>query len=161
MAAVSLLGIPHDDNSSFLRGAAEAPPRIRRELFCDAYTMWSETGIDLGVAGRLIDHGDIQFDPASDPWDLVERNVARTLESGDPLLCLGGDHAITYPILRAVRRRHSALTILHIDAHADIYDAYQGNQRSHASPCDISNLTATVAAKLAKELAGMMVKRRA
>lgn len=134
MAAISLLGIPHDDNSSFLKGPADAPPLIRRELHSDAYSMWSETGIDLGVAGRWIDHGDIRFDGASDPWDVVERNVARAMESGDPLVCLGGDHAITHPILRAVRRRHPVLTILHIDAHPDIYDAYHGNPRSHASP---------------------------
>jgi agmatinase len=56
------------------------------------------------------------------------------MESGDPLICLGGDHAITHPIMRAVRRRHPNLTILHIDAHPDIYHAYQGNPRSHTSP---------------------------
>ncbi len=95
--------------------------------------MWSETGIDLGVAGRLVDHGDIQFG-ASDPWELIERTVGRAMESGHPLISIGGDHAITYPIMRAVRRRHAELTILHIDAHADIYNAYQGNPRSHASP---------------------------
>ena len=134
MSKLSLLGIPHDDNSSFMKGPAEAPPLIRRELHSDAYSMWSETGIDLGAAGRLVDHGDIQFDGASDPWDVIEREVGRAMESGDPLLCLGGDHAITHPILRAVRRRHSRLTILHIDAHSDIYHAYQGNPRSHASP---------------------------
>ena len=134
MQKISVLGIPHDDNSSFMKGAAEAPPLIRRELQCDAYNMWSETGVDLGVDGRLTDLGDIQFDGGSDPWDLVEHNVARALECGDPLICLGGDHAITHPIMRAVRRRHNKLTILHIDAHADIYHAYQGNLRSHASP---------------------------
>ena len=134
MQKISLLGIPHDDNSSFKKGASEAPPLIRRELQCDAYSMWSETGVDLGVEGRLADLGDIQFDGASDPWDLIEQNVARALERGDPLICLGGDHAITHPIMRAVRRRHKKLTILHIDAHADIYHAYQGNLRSHASP---------------------------
>ena len=46
---------------------------------------------------------------------------------------LGGDHAITHPIMRAVRRRHKSLTILHIDAHPDIYDAYEGNRRSQTS----------------------------
>ena len=46
---VCLLGIPHDDNSSFMKGAAEAPALIRRELHSDAYSMWSETGIDLSV----------------------------------------------------------------------------------------------------------------
>jgi arginase len=134
MIKLSVLGIPHDDNSSFMRGAAEAPDLIRRELHCDAYSMWSETGVDLGVAGRLMDHGDIKFDSAADPWDVIEQNVGRVMESGDPLICLGGDHAITHPIMRAVRRRHPNLTILHIDAHADIYHAYQGNLRSHASP---------------------------
>jgi arginase len=134
LAPVSILGIPHDENSSFLRGPAEAPPLIRREFASDAYTSWSETGIDLGVAGRVVDHGDIEFDTAADPWDVIERSVAGALDAGGPLICLGGDHAITHPILRAVRRRHSRLTILHIDAHPDIYHAYQDNPRSHASP---------------------------
>jgi len=134
MAKISLLGIPHDDNSSFMKGAAEAPALIRRELYSDAYSIWSETGIDLGVAGRLADRGDLQFDGARDPWDVIERDVELAMESGDPLICLGGDHAITHPIMRAVRRRHPSLTILHIDAHPDIYHAYQDNPRSHASP---------------------------
>lgn len=134
MAKLSLLGIPHDDNSSFLKGAAEAPAHIRRELHSDAYSIWSETGFDLGAPGVLTDHGDVRFVGGGDPWDLIEQEVARAMEPGDPLICLGGDHAITHPILRAVRRRHPQLTIVHIDAHADIYHAYQGNPRSHASP---------------------------
>jgi agmatinase len=144
MAAVSLLGIPNDDNSSFMKGPAEAPALIRREFRSDAYSNWSETGIDLSAAGRVVDRGDIQFDGTRDPWDLIEQTVGRVLESGDPLICLGGDHAITHPIMRAVRRHHApsanadirprGLTILHIDAHPDIYHAYQGNPRSHTSP---------------------------
>lgn len=134
MVHVSLLGVPHDANSSTMRGAAEAPPLVRRELHSDASSIWSETGVDLGAPGRLVDHGDIQFDDSCDPWVVIERDVGRALESGDPLICLGGDHAITHPIMRAVRRHHPALTILHIDAHPDIYHAYQGNPRSHTSP---------------------------
>ena len=134
MTRIALLGIPHDENSSYLRGAAEAPPLIRRDLWSDAYSTWSETGVELGAAGTVIDHGDIQFDGSIDPWERIEREVGRALESGDPLICLGGDHAITHPIMRAVRRRQRRLTILHIDAHADIYHAYEGNLRSHASP---------------------------
>jgi agmatinase len=133
LAKISLLGIPHDDNSSFMKGPAEAPALIRRELHSDAYSIWSETGVDLGVEGRIVDHGDIRFDGAGDPWELIERNVESAMEPGDPLLCLGGDHAITHPIMRAVRRRHPSLTILHIDAHPDMYEAYQGNPRSHTS----------------------------
>ena len=134
MTKISLLGIPNDDNSSYMKGASEAPALIRRELHSDAYSMWSETGFDFSVTGRLMDYGDIQFDSVSDPWELIELHVGTAMESGDPLICLGGDHAITHPIMRAVRRRHPNLTILHIDAHPDIYHAYQGNPRSHTSP---------------------------
>jgi arginase len=134
VSKVSILGIPHDEYSSFLRGAAEAPPLIRRELHSDAYNGWSEAGVDLGATGRLVDHGDLAFDRERDPWDVIERGVARALDGGEPLICLGGDHAITHPIVRAVRQRHARLTIVHIDAHADIYHAFQDNPRSHASP---------------------------
>jgi arginase len=134
MGAISLLGVPHDENSSFMRGPAEAPDRIRSELVSDAYSQWTETGVDLGAGGRLVDRGDVKFDGATDAWAAIERDVARAMEAGGPLICLGGDHAVTHPILRAVRRRHARLTILHVDAHPDIYHAYQGNPRSHASP---------------------------
>jgi len=134
MVAVALLGIPNDDNSSWMKGPAEAPQPIRREFGSDAYSNWSETGIDLGVPGRIVDLGDVQFDGVRDPWQLIEQDVGRALVSGSPLISIGGDHAITHPILRAVRRHHPNLTILHIDAHPDIYDAYQGNPRSHTSP---------------------------
>ncbi len=114
-----------------MKGAAEAPALIRSDLHSDAHSIWSETGIDLG--GRIMDHGDIQFDGATDPWDLIEQNVTRAMEPGHPLICLGGDHAITHPIMRAVSRRHPKLTILHIDAHPDIYHIYEGNPRSQTS----------------------------
>jgi arginase len=103
-------------------------------LLSDAYSSWSESGIDVGAAGRLNDHGDIQFDGPSDSWDLIEQRVGQAMESGNPLICLGGDHAITHPITRAVRRRHPNITIFHIDVHPDIYHEYHGNTRSHTSP---------------------------
>lgn len=134
MNSVSLLGVPHDENSSFMRGASEGPALIRRALNCDAYSINSETAVDLGAPGQLVDHGDISFEGAADPWDRIEERVGGVMDSGGPLICLGGDHAISHPILRAVRRRNARLTILHIDAHSDIYDAYLGNRRSHASP---------------------------
>lgn len=133
MTSISLLGVPHDENSSFMRGPAEAPSHIRRELRSDAYTICSESSIDLGVQGRLVDIGDVEFKDNIDAWESIESRVWSATGNGSPLICLGGDHAITHPIMRAVRRRHAKLTILHIDAHADIYHAYQNNLRSHAS----------------------------
>jgi arginase len=134
MAKVSLLGVPHDENSSYKRGSAEGPAHIRREMFSDVLTSWAESGFDVGADGAVRDCGNIAFDGKEDAWAVIEREVARALDHGDPLLCLGGDHAITHPIMRAVRARHSNLTIVHIDAHPDIYHVYQGNMRSHTSP---------------------------
>ncbi len=49
-------------------------------------------------------------------------------------MSLGGDHSITYPIVKAVARRHPELTIFHFDAHPDLYDEFEGNRLSHACP---------------------------
>jgi len=134
MTSVSLLGVPHDDYSSHLKGAAGAPGPVREVLWSDAHGLVSETRVDLGEPGRLIDHGDVAFDPATDPWDAIEAKVEEVLEAGHPLISLGGDHAVSHPILRATRKRHPRLTIVHIDAHSDLYDVYQDNRRSHACP---------------------------
>ena len=47
---------------------------------------------------------------------------------------LGGDHAVTYPVLRAVAARHGPVDILHFDAHPDLYDSYEGSRLAHACP---------------------------
>lgn len=128
MTSVSLLGIPHDENSSFLRGPAQAPPLIRAELNSDCYGGSSELGVD--VLGALNDLGDLTFG-AGDPWEAITEAVAA---APGPVMCLGGDHAVTWPILRAIARRRGPVSILHIDAHPDLYEAFQDNPRSHASP---------------------------
>lgn len=134
MTPVHLLGIPHDEHSSFIRGAAEAPPAIRAELFSSAYNMWTETGIDLGGPGILVDEGDAVLDGSHDAWEEIEAAVLRVVQHGQPTICLGGDHAITHPIVRAFRKRYERLSILHFDAHPDLYENFEGDPRSHASP---------------------------
>lgn len=56
--------------------------------------------------------------------------------SQEPLrpLVLGGDHSISFPVVRAVSEQLGGpVDILHLDAHPDIYDAFEGNKYSHAS----------------------------
>ncbi|MGZ4732923.1 MAG: agmatinase [Terriglobales bacterium] len=127
-----LLGIPFDANSSFLRGAAGAPAAIRTALHSSAGNYWTESGVDLGLKGSFQDGGDVQF--SSDPFPSIEHAVAEILERGLRPICLGGDHSITFPILRAVGKRVPALTIIHFDAHPDLYDELDGNRMSHACP---------------------------
>lgn len=58
--------------------------------------------------------------------------VETQLEAARQVITLGGDHSITYPILQAFRQRHDDLTVVHIDAHPDLYDDLDGNPLSHA-----------------------------
>jgi agmatinase len=129
-----MLWIPCDENSSFLRGAALAPPRIREAFHSDSANSWSESGIDLGESGVIFDAGDLDFQTASSHFEEIESAVALLLENGLAPICLGGDHAVTYPIIKACRKHYPRLNLLQFDAHPDLYDELLGNRFSHASP---------------------------
>lgn len=132
---VSVLGIPFDANSSFLRGPAQAPKLIRQALNSDSTNLWTEDGFDLGRNDAIHDTGDLDLPDEPVPaFAAVEAGVGRTLDLGYPLICLGGDHSISYPILKAFHARWPDLTILHFDAHPDLYDQLSGNRLSHACP---------------------------
>ena len=64
----------------------------------------------------------------------IEGAVGKLLDANLRVMSLGGDHAVTFPILRAFARRYPKLSILHFDAHPDIYDEFEGNRFSHACP---------------------------
>lgn len=129
-----LLGIPLDHNSSFLRGPALAPPLIRAALHSDSWNSCSETGVDLGTAGAFEDAGDLTNMEAPDAYTRIEQAIAKIIEAGKRPVGLGGDHSVTYPVLRAVGRLVPGLTLIHFDAHPDLYEDYEGNPHSHASP---------------------------
>jgi len=133
MGAPTLLGIPFDASSSYLRGAAEAPAKIREALRCDASNPWTETGVDLGVSGVCGDAGDLVF-AEKNAFAAIEAGVCALVEQGKRPVSLGGDHSITYPIVKAVARFHPGLTIFHFDAHLDLYEDFGGNRLSHACP---------------------------
>ena len=130
---LALVGIPDDSNSSFFRGAAEAPPTIRAQLFSDAFNMWTELGVDLGEH-VFFDAGDLNLGEDPDAWTAIQSAVEVVLDHGLPPICLGGDHAITYPIVKGFRNKYDKLSILHFDAHPDLYDNFDNNPHSHASP---------------------------
>jgi agmatinase len=134
----TLLGIPLDVNSSYLRGPTGAPAKIREVLRSDASNKWTELGVDLGAVGAFMDAGDLRLNDSreniGDDFAEIERAVGELLEKGENPVSLGGDHSVTYPILRAVERRYSDLTIVHFDAHPDLYDEFEGSRVSHACP---------------------------
>jgi agmatinase len=131
---LAIIGIRYDENSSFTKGAADAPPQIRAALRSDAWNLTSENGTDLSDDSIFFDAGDIEPVAGSDMLTLIENSIYTLIGDGLTPISLGGDHSITHPIVRAFARKYRDLSILHFDAHPDIYDSYQGNRNSHASP---------------------------
>jgi agmatinase len=135
VTTIGLLGVPWDGSSSFARGAAEAPPLIRQALHSASSNTWNERGDDLSSDRLLIDHGDLALpEDAAAAREAIEHGVREVVASGQRPLMLGGDHSITYPVLRAFRGRSEPLSVLHLDAHADLYDELDGDRYSHACP---------------------------
>jgi arginase len=131
---IRLLGLPTDINSSFERGAAKAPPVIREALWSDRANLSTELGSEIGVDIQINDDGDLPLNETADDDALITAAVAAIIEGGGVPLCLGGDHSVTYPVVQAIAARYGAISILHFDAHPDIYHDFGGNPRSHASP---------------------------
>ena len=130
----TLIGLPYDASSSFLRGAAAAPPLIRAALASPASNDWSESGIDLGAPGVLADAGDLALPATAEARALITAGIAAVLAGGGIPLALGGDHSVSYPILAALGPRHPGLTLVQVDAHPDLYDSFEGDRFSHACP---------------------------
>ncbi len=131
---LAIIGFPYDHNSSFMQGPAEAPPAIRSALRSDSSNLWTEAGIDLGRPGLLYDAGDRKVAQESNPFDDITTAISELLHRQLRPIILGGDHSITYPSVRAISATWKDLTILHFDAHPDLYDHFEGNRESHACP---------------------------
>ena len=131
---VALIGIMSDANSSYQRGTAAAPVFIRRALHCGSANLCSELGVNLVGQSGFVDIGDRQVADEPESFLSIEDDIYSIIEAGALPLTLGGDHAITYPVLRAINRAHGPVNILHFDAHPDLYDDYENNPFSHASP---------------------------
>jgi agmatinase len=133
-AKVRLIGLPTDSHSSFLRGAAAAPPLIRAALHSDHGNAAAESGAELGSDIMLEDAGELPL--CEDPGDFarIEAAARTALEDGTVPLFLGGDHMVTNPIVAGLAAVGGPLNILHFDAHPDLYEDFGGDPLSHASP---------------------------
>ena len=134
--SIHLIGVPTDQNSSFERGAAFGPASIRDALWSDRGNLSTQSGLEIGIDIDLIDKGDLHLsdtDCASDDM-FIKVAITEAMEAGAVPISLGGDHAVTYPLVAAIAEIHGPVSILHFDAHPDLYANFEENPRSHASP---------------------------
>lgn len=129
MYKIIIQGIKFDEKSSYEKGPRLAPPIIREVLNCGSANMYTENLITIENEA-IEDKGDFEI---SDYFD-IEKITKKHLKTGAKILSLGGDHSITFPIIKAHHEKYPKLDILHIDAHCDLYNDYEGDSYSHACP---------------------------
>ncbi len=130
----ALIGAPTDVNSSFLRGPAKAPPLVRAALWSDSANRASELGPEFGIDMTLEDLGDLPLVEAPEDHAMIAEAVRAAAGRGLAPVLLGGDHSVTWPAIEGLIEVTGPVEILHFDAHPDVYDDFDGNPRSHASP---------------------------
>lgn len=130
-ANLILLGLPFDEGCSCGKGSSEAP-KVMRELsyFLPAFSM---NGSDIrGI--KIYDAGNVES--GNDFYERVKAKADEVFSFNKFNLFLGGDHSVTIPLqqsfLDKALKEHKTPVIIHIDAHPDICDFYDGSSYSHA-----------------------------
>ncbi len=96
--------------------------------------MATESGAELGREIALEEFGNLPLDETAGDFDRIRDSASAAAKAGTAPLFLGGDHMVTNPIVAGLAEVHGPLNILHFDAHPDLYDDFEGDPLSHASP---------------------------
>lgn len=131
---IGLLGIPYDGALTNRPGARHGPREVRNQSSL-MRAINHATRVNPYELCRIADVGDVPFDSAFD-IEATHKNitdfVAALVEANVMPLSCGGDHSVTLPVLRAVANEPVAL--IHIDAHTDTWDSFQGSKFNHGAP---------------------------
>ncbi len=131
---VAVVGVPTDDAVSFRSGARFGPEAIRSaSVLLRPYN--PELRVDVVERLSMVDFGDAPTVPGYHLETLarVEAFLRPVHEAGVVPLCLGGDHSIVLAELRAAAAVHGPLALVHLDAHADVWDQYYGVRYFHGT----------------------------
>ena len=131
-AKVVVLPVPLESTTSYVSGTRNGPREI---LVASSHMeLWDdETNTDIHPIGiYTLPEMELPFDDMGDIMEEIRRVTAEVLEHGKFPVVLGGEHSITAPIVAAVAAKHPGLSVLQIDAHADLRDTYMGTRFNHA-----------------------------
>jgi len=132
---VAFVGVPFDIGTSNRAGARFGPRQIRTEsCLIRPYNMATRAAPFDSL--QVADIGDIAINTFNleKSVTIIEQAYDKILEQGCKPLTMGGDHTISLPILRALKKQHGPVGIVHVDAHADINDHMFGERIAHGTP---------------------------
>ncbi|SFF75551.1 agmatinase [Halobacillus alkaliphilus] len=129
-----IYGMPMDWTVSFRPGSRFGPSRIREaSIGLEEYSPYLDRHLE---EIKYHDAGDLLL-PFGNPQksiDIIEDYMDELLDKGKIPFGLGGEHLVTWPVLKAMYRKYPELAVLHIDAHADLREEYEGEALSHSTP---------------------------
>jgi len=125
---IAVSGIPFDAATSFRPGARFGPKAIREASVQLAELLAYPDGIDPFKTLAVTDYGDCELDYGfhSNVVSQIEAHAKTILDSGTEMLTFGGDHFITYPLLRAHAEKFGPIALVHFDAHTDTWPDEDG-----------------------------------
>ncbi|MEO0974073.1 MAG: agmatinase [Pseudomonadota bacterium] len=132
---LAVVGVPFDLATTNRAGARGGPAAVRAASSVMAWERPYGLDFDPRTTLAAIDYGDVLFDFGR-PEQIEERiteQFAHLLDAGVATLALGGDHYVTYPILKAMHRRYGTLSLLHFDAHSDTWVDEPGRVHDHGT----------------------------
>jgi len=132
---VALIGVPFDGGTSYRPGPRFGPRHVRHQsaIIRPYHPVLDVSPFDLL---RVADYGDLSVNPLSidDTFRRIESGLKTVLDDRAIPLCVGGDHSILLPILRAIHAAHGPVALIQLDAHSDTWDQYWGMKYSHGTP---------------------------
>jgi agmatinase len=131
---VVLYGMPMDWTVSFRPGSRFGPARIREvSIGLEEYSVYLDRELE---EVKYFDAGDIPlpFGNAQRSIDMIEEFVDQVLDAGKFPLGIGGEHLVSWPVMKAVYKKYPDLAIIHFDAHTDLREQYEGEPLSHSTP---------------------------
>ena len=132
---VALVGIPFDGGTTYRSGPRFGPRHVREQSAI--IRPWNPVlQVNPFAKHRTADFGDLPVNPLSieDTFRRIEKGIQPLLDAGGRSVCVGGDHSVSLPLLRAVGRKHGPVSLVQFDAHNDLWDEYFGSKYSHGTP---------------------------
>lgn len=132
---VALLGVPFDGGTSYRTGSRFGPRDIRQNssLIRPYNPALQVSPFDVL---KVADVGDVDVNPIDieDTYGRVEKALGEILDAKVIPVCVGGDHSLSLPILRAIAKKHGLVGMVHFDSHQDMWEEYFGNKYFHGTP---------------------------
>jgi len=132
---VALVGVPFDGGTTYRPGPRFGPRNIRAQSAI--IRPWNPVlNVNPFAKFRVADFGDLAVNPLSieDTFRRIENGIAPLIDARVRCVCVGGDHSISLPLLRATAKRHGPVSLIQFDAHNDLWDEYFGSKYSHGTP---------------------------